>query len=109
MIQDFFINTVTIKKNLQTTYEDWLSKKWYQEETTINCRVSSLNYKDLQLLGWENDIQKNIKKIFTSADVDISPKDKVVFNNQEYVVIAEYNPQDRNWIHHKKFFIKFVW
>lgn len=109
MIQDYFINTVTIKKNLQTTYEDWLSKKWYQEQNTINCRVSSLNYKDLQLLDWKKDVQKNVKKLYTSSDVDISPKDKVVFDNKEYVVIAAYAPQDKTKIHHKKFFIKFVW
>jgi len=52
MIADLLINTVTITSRQATTvYEDGIAKKQYSNvETPVKCRISSLNYKDLQLL-----------------------------------------------------------
>jgi len=108
MIEDYFINEVTVKKREQTVYEDWISKKQYEEEITIPCRVSHLNHRDLQLIAGTVDIQDNIKKLYTQKEVEIWVKDLVIFENKEYKIIAEYKPQDKDSIHHKKFFIQMI-
>ena len=52
MFKELLINDATVTSRQDTTtYEDGISKKDYSETTTpIKCRVSSLNYRDLQLL-----------------------------------------------------------
>lgn len=110
MIQDFFINEVIIKKRNPTViYEDWIMKEEFKEKCKmIKCRVSNLTYKDLALLQWIDDIQRTVRKLYTSPNQDISPKDYVEWEWKNYQVIAEYNPQDSKWIHHNKYFIKLV-
>ena len=110
MIQDFFINEITIKKrNAITVYENWISRKTYTEECTpVKCRISSLSYKDLQLISDTDNIQKSVMKMYTNSNIDIDPKDIIVWDNKERTVIAHYTPQDKSKIHHNKFFIKKV-
>lgn len=110
MIQDFFINEVIIKKkNAITSYVDWISKKTYVEQCRpVKCRISSLSYKDLQLISDTDNIQRNVMKMYTNSKEDIDPKDIIVWENKEWTVIAHYTPQDKNKIHHNKFFIKKV-
>lgn len=110
MIQDYFINTIKIKKrNPTVSYEDWIMKESFWEMCDeVKCRVSSLKYQDLALLQWIDDIQRTVKKLYTNPEINISPKDYVEWEWKDYQVIAEYNPQDSKWIHHKKFFIKLV-
>lgn len=110
MIQDFFINEITIKKrNSKVIYEDWISKEEFVEKCReVKCRISNLSYRDLALIQWIDDIQRTVKKLYTNPDEDISPKDYIIREWKEYQVIAEYKPQDKDWVHHKKFFIKLV-
>lgn len=110
MITDFFCNTVYIRKRIETTvYEDWIAKKQYQnEDTPVSCRVSSLNYKDLQLLQGIDDVQVNVQKLYTLPDVEIKPTDYVIWKWESYQVIAQYQAQDKYWNHHNKYFIKLV-
>jgi hypothetical protein len=110
MIQNFFINTIKIKKrNPSVAYEDWIMKESFVEVCQeVECRVSHLAYKDLALLQWIDDIQRTVRKLYTNPWVNISPKDFVEWEWKDYQVIAEYNPQDSKEIHHKKFFIKLV-
>lgn len=111
MIQDYFINSVIVTKRVweQDTYEDWISKKKYLDETTtITCRISSLNYRDLQLISDIDDVQRVVKKMYTLPNVDISPKDLITWEWKSYTVIAKYKPQDKSSVHHNKYFIKLV-
>jgi len=110
MIQDFFINEIIIKKrNAITSYVNWISKKTYTEESKpIKCRISSLSYKDLQLISDTDNIQRNVMKMYTNANVEIDPKDIIQWDWKEWTVIAHYMPQDKSKIHHSKFFIKKV-
>jgi len=110
MITDFFCNTVYIRKRIETTvYEDWISKKQYEnEDEQISCRVSSLNYKDLQLLQGIDDVQVNVQKLYTLPDVEIKPTDYVIWKWESYQVIAQYEAQDKYGHHHNKYFIKLV-
>jgi hypothetical protein len=43
-----------------------------------------------------DDVQRNVKKLYTNPDEDISPKDYIVWEGKEYQVLAEYKPQDKN-------------
>lgn len=108
MIEEYFNNEILLKRKEETVYEDWISKRVYAEEVTIPCRVCNLNYRDLQLLQKTADIQNNTKKLFTEKDVEIWVKDLVIFENKEYKVVAEYNPQNKTEIHHKKFYIQMI-
>lgn len=110
MIQDYFINKIVVKNRKENVvYEDWIAKKKYtSQDREIACRVSSLNYKDLQLLSYTDDVQRTVRKLYTEASVDISPKDLVVWEWKEYTVIAKYKPQDKTNVHHNKYFIKLV-
>lgn len=110
MIQDFFINEVIIRKREEKTkYEDWISKKVYINlDYPIQCRISSLSYKDLQLLSDTDNVQRNVMKMYASSSINIDPKDLIVWNNKEWTVIAHYQPQDKTKIHHNKYFIKKV-
>lgn len=51
-IQDLFCNNaIIISRKANTVYEDGISKKVFEKiETPIKCRISNLNYKDLQLI-----------------------------------------------------------
>ena len=108
MIQDFFINEITVKRNETTVYEDGISKKTYAEEFTVKCRISNLSYKDLQLLSDTDNVQRNVMKMYTNAGVDIGVKDIIEWNDEKWTIIARYTPQDKTKIHHNKFFIKQV-
>lgn len=110
MITDFFCNTVYIRKRIETTvYADWIAKKQYEnQDTPVSCRVSSLNYKDLQLLQGIDDVQVNVQKLYTLPDIEIKPTDYVIWKSESYQVIAQYEAQDRYWHHHNKYFIKLV-
>lgn len=110
MIQDFFINEVTVKrKDAITTYENWISKKTYTEQCRpVKCRISSLSYKDLQLISDTDNVQRNVMKMYASSNVEIDPKDIIEWEWKEWTVIAHYKPQDKSKVHHNKFFIKKV-
>ena len=110
MIQDFFINEVIIRKREEeTSYENWISKKTYKEQDTpIKCRISSLSYKDLQLISDTDNVQRNVMKMYADVGIDINPKDIIIWNNQERTIIAHYQPQNSTRIHHNKYFIKAV-
>jgi len=110
MITDFFCNTVYVRERKEiTVYEDWISKKQYEEnDREIPCRISSLNYKDLQLLQGIDDVQVNVQKLYTLPDVEIKPTDYVIWKWESYQVIAQYQAQDKYWNHHNKYFIKLV-
>lgn len=110
MIQDFFINEVIIKRrNAITSYVNWISKKTYTEQCRpVKCRISSLSYKDLQLISDTDNISRNVMKMYASSNVEIDTKDIIVWDNKERTVIAHYTPQDKTKIHHNKFFIKKV-
>ena len=110
MIQDFFINEVIIRKREEkTVYADWISKKVYiNQDCPIKCRISSLSYKDLQLISDTDNVSRNIMKLYANANVKLDMKDLIIWDWKEWSVIAEYNPQDRTKIHHNKFFIKKV-
>lgn len=110
MISDFFCNTVYVRVRQETTvYENWISRKQYTDsETQIACRVSSLNYKDLQLLEWIDDVKIKVQKLYTAPTVTIKPTDYVIWKWESYQVIAEYEVQDKDWEHHHKYFIKLV-
>lgn len=110
MIRDFFVNKIVIKKrNPRVSYEDWIMKEEFAEMCReFDCRVSHLNYRDLALIQGIDDVQRTVKKLYVDVNVDITPKDYVEWEWKEYQVIAEYKPQDRDWIHHKKYFIKLV-
>ena len=111
MIQDFFCNTVYVRSrdSIATVYEDWIAKKKYTDnQTAISCRVSSLNYKDLQLLQGVDDVQVNVKKLHTAKNVDIDPTDYVIRKSESYQVIAKYEVQDKVWVRFNKYFIKLV-
>ena len=110
MIQDFFINKIIHRKKQENTvYEDWISKKVYVlNDAEIRCRISSLSYKDLQLISDTDNVQRNVMKMYTDVWVDISPKDIVIRDDKEWTVIAQYKPQDKTKIHHRKYFIKMV-
>ena len=110
MIQDFFINEIIIKKRSAiTVYENWISRKTYNEQCRpVRCRISHLSYKDLQLISDTDNVQRNVMKLYTNSDIDIDPKDIIVWEDKEWTVIAEYRPQDKNRVHHNKYFIKKV-
>lgn len=110
MISDFFINTVkVISRQEEDAYEDGISKKKYKECCKeIKCRVSSLNYKDLQLLQWIDDVQIRVQKLYTWPEVMIKATDFVEYNGEKYEVINQYFPQDKEKTHHHKYFIKLV-
>lgn len=109
-IQDYFCNEITVKKRAEiTVYEDWISKKIYDESTKIvPCRVTYFSYKDLRLLSKTDDVWTQYRKLYTSPEVSIDMKDIVVWNNQEWKVIQEYNAQNKTNVHHNKYFIKLV-
>lgn len=110
MIADLLINTVTITSRQATTvYEDGIAKKQYSNvETPVKCRISSLNYKDLQLLQWIDDVIIKVQKLYTLPDVDIKETDFVIWNGKKYKVINKYQAQDAEGYHHNKYFIKLV-
>ena len=110
MIQDYFINKIIIKKRKsEVKYEDWIAKESFVEKCReVSCRVSNLSYRDLALIQGIDDVQRNVKKLYVKASEDISPKDYIVWEGKEYQVLAEYKPQDKFWVHHKKYFIKFI-
>lgn len=110
MLENYFINEVIVKNRKETVvYEDWLSKTQFVEQCRkVPCRVSSLNYKDLQLISDTDNLWKNIRKLYTSANIDIDTKDIVEREGKNYQVIATYRPQDKYWVHHNKYFIKIV-
>ena len=108
MIQDFFINEVKVKGKTTTTYVNWISKKNYAKEITVKCRISSLSYKDLQLLSDTDNVSRNVMKMYASANVEIDMKDIIERDWKTWTVIAHYTPQDKSKIHHNKYFIKKV-
>ena len=110
MIQDFFINDILIrKKKEKTVYADWISKKEYVNiDNPVKCRISSLSYKDLQLISDTDNVQRNVMKMYTDWAIAIEPKDLIVWNDKEWTIIAHYQPQDKTKIHHNKYFIKKV-
>ena len=110
MIQDFFINEVVIKKrDTITSYVNWISKKTYKEQCRpVKCRISSLSYKDLQLLSDTDNVSRNVMKMYTNSNIEIDMKDIIQREWKEWTVIAEYRPQDKTKIHHNKYFIKKV-
>lgn len=110
MIQDFFINEVIIRKRQEETiYWDWISKKIYvNQDSPVKCRISSLSYKDLQLISDTDNIQRSVMKMYVNSNVDIDTKDIIIRDNKERTVIAHYKPQDKFKIHHNKYFIKKV-
>ena len=110
MIQDFFINEVILRKRQeQTQYVDWISKKVYiNDDCPIKCRVSHLSYKDLQLLSDTDNVSRNVMKLYANANVEIWMKDLIIWEGKEWTVIAHYQPQDSIKIHHNKYFIKKV-
>lgn len=110
MIQDFFINEVLIRnKEEKTSYENWISKKTYiNQDRPIRCRISSLSYKDLQLISDTDNIQRKVMKMYADVGIEINPKDLIIWNNKERTVIAHYQPQNSTKIHHNKYFIKMV-
>lgn len=110
VIQDLFCNSATIVSRKEVTiYEDGISKKQYQQiETPIKCRISNLNYKDLQLIKGVDDIAVKIQKMFTDPGVNIKTTDYVIFCGQRYQVITMYAAQDADKVHHNKYFIKLV-
>lgn len=109
-IQDYFCNEITVKKRLErTVYEDWISKKVYEENNEIvPCRITYLSYKDLRLLSKTDDVWMAYRKLYTSPEISIDTKDIIVWNNQEWSVISEYNAQNKTNVHHNKFYIKIV-
>lgn len=110
MIQDFFINEATVeRKDAVTSYVDGISKKTYKTQCRpIQCRISSLSYKDLQLLSDTDNMGINVMKMYTDAEVDIDTKDIIDRDNKKRTIIAHYAPQDAKKVHHHKFFIKKV-
>lgn len=110
VIQDLFCNSATIISRKEITiYEDGISKKQYEQiATPIKCRISNLNYKDLQLIGGIDDVKVKIQKLFTLPSVNIKPTDYIVFCEQRYQVITKYVAQDADSPHHNKYFIKLV-
>lgn len=108
MIQDFFINEAKIKKQGAVVYANWISQKTQGEEITVKCRISSLSYKDLQLLSDTDNISRNVMKMYANASVEIWMKDIIEWNGKDRTVIAHYQPQDKTKIHHNKYFIKKV-
>lgn len=110
MLENYFINRVLIKNRKETVkYEDGITKTEYIETCkAVPCRVSSLNYKDLQLISDTDNMGRSIRKLYTNPSIDIDTKDVVVWEWKQYQVIATYKPQDRKWVHHNKYFIKLV-
>ena len=110
MITDYFTNTILIKNKKETvSYEDWIAKKSYEEqEYEIPCRITNLKYQDLQLLDWIADISIKVKKLYTDISVVLKETDLLVWEWKEYKVIANYDPQDKFWVHHRKYFIKVI-
>lgn len=108
MIQDFFINEAKIKKQGAVVYANWISQKTQGEEITVKCRISSLSYKDLQLLSDTDNVSRNVMKMYTNSEIEIDMKDIIQREWKEWTVIAEYRPQDKTKIHHNKYFIKKV-
>lgn len=110
MIQDYFCNKIFVRVRHETTvYADWISKKQYTEtETEIPCRISNLNYKDLQLLQGIDDVQINVMKLHTDPWVNINPTDYVIRKGESYQVIAKYEAQDKDSVRFNKYFIKLV-
>lgn len=110
VIQDLFCNSATIiSRKANTVYEDGISKKVYEQiETPIKCRISNLNYKDLQLIKWVDDVAVKIQKLFTLPSVDIKATDYIAYRGEKYQVITKYEAQDANGAHHNKYFIKLV-
>jgi len=110
VIQDLFCNSATIISRKEVTvYEDGIAKKQYEQlSRPIKCRISNLNYKDLQLINGIDDVKVKIQKMFTSPDVLIKPTDYIVFCEKRYQVITMYTAQDADAPHHNKYFIKLV-
>ena len=109
-MEDLLINSVdVISRQEATEYVDGISKKVYKEQCKpVKCRVSSLNYRDLQLLQDIDNVEIKVQKLYTMADVDIKPTDYVRRNGKEYQVINKYSAQDEKGVHHYKYFIKLV-
>ena len=109
-IQDYFCNEITIKKRSeQTVYEDWISKKIYNESNrVVPCRITFLSYRDLMLLSKTDDVSISYRKLYTSPDVSIDVRDIIVWDNKEWKVYSEYNAQNKTNVHHNKYFIKIV-
>lgn len=110
MISDFFCNEATVISRAESTkYEDWISKKVYSDcSFQIVCRVSHLNYKDLQLINGIDDVETRVQKLYTYPTVNIKPTDIILYNGQKYTVHSVYKPQNRAKTHHTKYFIKMV-
>ena len=109
-IQDYFCNEITVKKRAEiTVYEDWISKKIYDESTKIvPCRITFLSYRDLLLLSKTDDVSISYRKLYTWPDVSIDVKDIIVWDSKEWKVYSEYNAQNKTNVHHNKYFIKLV-
>lgn len=110
MFSELLINTVTVTSRQTTTsYEDGISKKDYSEQTTtVKCRISSLNYRDLQLLHGIDDVEIKVQKMYTLPDVTIKPTDIITWEGKDYRVINFYKAQDSKGVAHHKYFIKLV-
>jgi hypothetical protein len=109
-MEELLINSVDIISRLEATeYVDGISKKVYKEQCKpVKCRISSLNYKDLQLLQDVDNVEIKVQKMYTMADVEIKPTDYIRREGKEYQVISKYRAQDENGAHHYKYFIKLV-
>lgn len=110
VIQDLFCNSAEIISRKEVTvYEDGISKKQYEQiSKPIKCRISNLNYKDLQLINGIDDVKVKVQKMFTDPNITIKPTDYIVFCGQRYQVITMYVAQDADAPHHNKYFIKLV-
>lgn len=109
-MEELLINTIEIISRLEATeYEDGISKTKYKEQCRkAKARITTLNYKDLQLIGGVDNVQIRVQKMYTMADVDIKPTDYIRYNGEEYQVINRYDAMDENGVHHHKYFIKLV-
>lgn len=109
-MEELLINNIDIISRQEATeYVDGISKKVYKEQCkSAKARVSTLNYKDLQLLQGVDDVEIKVQKLYTMADVDIKATDYIRYNGKEYKVINRYDAQDENGVHHHKYFIKLV-
>ena len=110
VIQDLFCNMVTvITRKEVTVYEDWISKKQYEQiSRPVKCRISNLSYKDLQLVQDTDDVAVKVQKLYTLPNEEIKTTDYVLFGTSRYQVIAKYQAQDATGLHHNKYFIKCV-
>ena len=110
MFNELLINTVNIISRQEATeYVEGISKKVYKEICKpVKCRVSHLNYKDLQLIQGVDDVEIKVQKLHTLPTVIIKPTDYVERKGKKYQVINFYEAQDATGVHHHKYFIKLV-